>query len=285
MNQRITKYYKLMTKSKISKFFVQYLDFARTGRKIKVPIWKIIKAILYKLKTGIQWKHLPMRQFFGFVRYSWESVYYHFNKWSQTGMWEKCYLRLLAAHKSKLDLSVVNFDGTHTPAKRGGEAVAYQGRKKSKTSNMLILTDRQGVPVSWSDPIKGNHNDSFELKKIASKIFTKIEGAGIELKGLFLNADAGFDVKDFRRLCEEKEIFGNIAFNKRRSKKDSENDYLLDDELYKERFSVEQLNAWVDGFKSLCFRYETRSSNWMALHCLAFAIIFIRKFDDFASSF
>lgn len=107
-NQRITKYYKLMTKSKISNFFVQYLELARTGRKISVPLWRIIKAILYKLKTGIQWKHLPIRQFFGFTKYSWESVYYHFNKWSQTGVWEQCYKRLISYNKSKLKTRYVS---------------------------------------------------------------------------------------------------------------------------------------------------------------------------------
>lgn len=107
-NQRITKYYKLMTKSKISNFFVQYLELARTGRKISVPLWRIIKAILYKLKTGIQWKHLPIRQFFGFTKYSWESVYYHFNKWSQTGVWEQCYKRLISDNKSKLKTRYVS---------------------------------------------------------------------------------------------------------------------------------------------------------------------------------
>ena len=274
-----------MVKSKISKFFVQYLIKARTGRKISVPLWRIVKAILYKLKTGIQWQHLPMRQFFGFTRYSWQSVYYHFNKWSQTGIWENCYLRLIADNKSKLDMSVVNLDGTHTPAKRGGEAVGYQGRKKSKTSNMLILTDKQGVPIGWSKPISGDHHDSFELRKTTSEIFTQIENNGIRLEGLFLNADAGFDVKDFRLLCEQKEITANIDFNKRRNKTLKNDDYLLDNEMYRERFSVEQLNAWVDGFKSLCFRYETKSSNWMALHCLAFSLIFIRKFDDLTFSF
>lgn len=274
-----------MSKSKITKFFVQYLELAKTGRKISVPLWRIVKAILYKLKTGIQWKHLPMRQFFGFTRYSWQSVYYHFNKWSQTGIWEKCYRKLIADYRSKLDMSLINLDGTHTPAKRGGDAVGYQGRKKCKTSNMLILTDKQGVPVGWSQPISGEHHDSFDLRKIASEIFDSIEQNGIRLDGLFLNADAGFDVKDFRRLCDEKDIIHNIDLNKRRNKNQQNNDYMIDNELYKKRFSVEQLNAWVDGFKSLRFRYETKSSNWMALHCLAFAIIFIRKFEELTFSF
>ena len=274
-----------MTKSKISKFFVHYLPVAKTGRKLRIPIWKIVKAILYKLKTGIQWKYLPMRQFFGFHRYSWQSVYYHFNKWSQTGVWKDCYKNLIEDHKHNLDMSLVNLDGTHTPAKRGGESVGYQGRKKEKTSNMLILTDKQGVPIGWSDPISGEHHDSYKLKETAMEIFNQMEGMTLNLDGLFLNADAGFDVKEFRELCESKGIFHNIDFNKRRSKTDVDTDYLLDNELYKERFSVEQLNAWVDGFKTLRFRYETRSSNWMALHCLAFSIIFIRKFDDLTFCF
>ena len=84
---------------------------------------------------------------------------------------------------------------------------------------------------------------------------------------------------------QQKGLFDNIDINKRNNKNQNDNDYVVDSELYKERFSVEQLNAWVDGFKSLRIRYETKSSNWMALHCLAFAIIFIRKFEKFTFSF
>ncbi|MFT4565790.1 MAG: hypothetical protein ACI9FN_000743 [Saprospiraceae bacterium] len=123
------------------------------------------------------------------------------------------------------------------------------------------------------------------MKEKASDIFKQMEAMDLNLDGLFLNADAGFDVKDFRELCESKNIFHNIDFNKRRSKSEADTAYMLDNELYKERFSVEKLNAWVDGFKTLRVRYETRSSNWMALHCLAFAIIVIRKFEDLTFSF
>jgi len=34
--------------------------------------------------------------------------------------------------------------GSHTLAKRGGEALAYQGRKAAKTTNLLFLADNQG---------------------------------------------------------------------------------------------------------------------------------------------
>ena len=69
-----------MTKAKINEYFAHYLPKHERGRKIKVERWRIVKAILYKLKTGIQWSNLPMREVFGFTRYSWESVYYHINR-------------------------------------------------------------------------------------------------------------------------------------------------------------------------------------------------------------
>lgn len=144
-----------------------------TGRKVKVPMWKIVRAILYKLKMGIQWKHITMKEFFGNCKYSWESVYYHFNKWSKQGDWEKGYLNLLSGNRSKLDMSVVNLDGTHTPAKRGGQAVGYQGRKKQKTTNLLFLCDKQGVPLSWSQSIGGEHMTLLSLEKKQSKCLIK----------------------------------------------------------------------------------------------------------------
>jgi hypothetical protein len=61
-------------------------------------------------------------------------------------MWEA----LLEINKAQLDMSSVQLDGSHTPAWRGGEQVTYQGRKKRKTTNMLFLTDSQGIPLACS---------------------------------------------------------------------------------------------------------------------------------------
>jgi len=271
-----------MTKAKINEYFVQYLPKEGRGRNIRVPRWRVVKAILYKLKTGIQWCNLPMREFFGFTRYSWESVYYHFNRWCKLDYWSAMYSQLLWDKKQYLDMSSINLDGSHTPAKRGGEQVGYQGRKRSKTTNMLILTDNRGVPVGWSKPISGEHNDSFDLVEKASDIFNEMEQIGFSCDGLFLNADAGFDSTDFRNLCFTKDIIDNIDKNKRRGiKEENVNTYPFDKQLYDCRFVVEQLNAWVDGFKTLRIRYETSSNNWMQLHCIAFAVIFLRKYKFF----
>ena len=233
----------------------------------------MVEAILYRLKTGCQWRQLPLKQFFR-VKYRWQSVYYHFQKWCKDGSFEKVWQLLLNNYRHLLDLSSIQLDGTHTPTKRGGEAVAYQGRKKSKTSNMLILTDNQGMPLACSDPIAGNHNDAFELVPVFGKMLDKLQLSMIPVDGLFLNADAGFDTEDFRTYCFQKEIIGNIDQNKRNG---SGYDHLFDDLLYKYRFVVERTNAWLDAFKSILIRFETNSKHWKALNLLAFTVILLRK--------
>lgn len=66
---------------------------------------------------------------------------------------------------------------------------------------MLILTDSRGALLTCSDPVEGNHNDAFGLVPTVEKMVDNIQPCGIATDRLFLNTDAGFDVKDFRDYC------------------------------------------------------------------------------------
>lgn len=264
-----------LPKEFIKQNFVIHLSRKKLGRKMKSMLWRIVKTIIYRLKSGCQWRELPIKSFFGKISYTWQSVYYHFNKWSKDGSWKKMWTKNLTAKKSKLDMSSIQLDGSHTPAKRGGEAVGYQKRKSSKTTNSLFLTDKSGIPLALSEPVSGNHHDLFEIKKSFQKILQDLKDAAINSNGLFMNADAGFDSIAFREICRGADIIANIDFNKRNSK-NTDNQALLDDLLYKERFSVERTNAWIDAFKALLVRFETKTKNWMSLHYIAFTLIILR---------
>ncbi len=216
-----------------------------------------------------------MKQFFR-EKYTWQSVYYHFQKWSKDNSWEKMWYIILEKHRNILDISSIQLDGTHTPTKRGGQAVAYQGRKKSKTSNMLIFTDAQGMPLSCSEAIAGNHNDAYDLENNIEKMLRLLQQAKINTEGLFLNADAGFDTSSFRRFCYKNDIFDNIDMNKRNGYY-KESYTVFDELLYKTRFVVERTNAWLDAFKAILVRFETNKTHWKALNLLAFCVILLRK--------
>ena len=155
-----------LTEDTIIQEILPHLPIHTHGRKLPMSKWVgIIQLIFYRLKTGCQWRELPMKQFLDDT-YSWKSVFHHFNRWSRLGVWQSVWEHLLANNPRMLDLSSAQLDGTHTPSKRGGQAVGYQGRKSSKTSNMLYISDRNGVLLAASKPEKGNHHDSVVFQKL-----------------------------------------------------------------------------------------------------------------------
>lgn len=228
--------YSVLDKDTIEMEIVPYLPLPKRGFLPTIPLVEIVNAILYKLKTGVQWHQLPTGIFFSEKSLSWESVYYHYRKWCKNGIWKSCWTGMLDRHRSELDLSSVDLDGSHTPAVRGGEEVAYQGRKKRKTTNALYLSARQGLPIAMSEPLAGNHNDLYNIEAQFEIITVTLEQANIAVEGLFLNADAGVDSKEFRDSCEKKEINANVCFNKRNGA--SHRDEYFDQKLYNERYSI-----------------------------------------------
>jgi transposase len=210
------------------------------------------------------------------VTLSWQSVYHHYRKWCLSGTWLDCWTNLLQRHRGELDLSSVDLDGSHTPAIRGGQDVEYQGRKKRRTTNALYLTDRQGLPLAMSEPVAGNHNDLYNIEVQFEVVTATLDKAGIPVEGLFLNADAGFDSREFRESCAKRDINANICFNKRNGSTDRDDHF--DQKLYDQRYAIERTNAWMDSFRSLLNRFDTTTQSWKGFNYLAFIVIALKKF-------
>ena len=269
----------ILNKDMIQHWILPHLTLGKRGFDSKVPLEEIVESILYKLKTGCQWRHLPIKQFFEAKPLTWQGVYYHFNRWSKLGCWRKVWVHLLAQHHRYLDLSSAQLDGSHTPAKNGGAAVGYQDRKAAKTTNSLFLADNQGLMLTMATPQEGNHHDLFEIQTLFNQLSQLLHEAGIDLKGVFLNADPGFDSQSLRKVCEQKQMQANIKPNPRKSLKEKDNCPYFDEELYKRRGVIERANAWLDSFKALLVRFETLVVTWVAMHLLAFVVLFIRKIN------
>jgi transposase len=273
----------ILSKSTIEKWILPHLTVGERGFETTVPLIEIVECILHRLKTGCQWRELPTKQFFTTKTLVWESVYYYFNKWSKSGCWQKIWSNILNKNLKHLDLSSVEFDGSHTPAKNGGDAVGYQGRKSCNTTNALFISDNQGVILGMSTPQEGHHHDLFEIQTLFKEICEPLKKAGINLNGLFLNADPGFDSENFRKACECENIIANVKTNPRNDSQEQRIEpyqngtHIFDEELYKDRSVIAHSNAWIDGFKALLVRFEFSVKNWMSLHFIAFSVIFLRK--------
>ncbi len=268
--------YQVLSKDTIEMEIIPYIPTAKRGFPPRVPLVEIINCILYKLKTGVQWHFLPVESLFSGKGLHYKTVFGHYRNWCEQGIWKDCWIQLLSKYKSEVDLSSGDLDGSHTTALRGGEQVGYQARKKRKTTNTLYLTDPQGLPLAMTEPVSGNHNDLYQIEVQFEEITATLEQADIAVDGLFLNADAGFDCEGFRSTCDAKGIIPNVAHNKRNGNAD--NDHLLDEKLYQERYSIERTNAWMDSFRSILNRFDTTVSSWKGFNFLAFIVIGIKKF-------
>jgi hypothetical protein len=77
--------------------------------------------------------------------------------------------------------------------------------------------------LAMSTPQEGQHTerecsvDLFGIQELFEEICLLLKEAGINLKGLFLNADPGFDSVDFHKACQKEEIVANVKPNPRNS--------------------------------------------------------------------
>ena len=139
-----------MGKDTINNWIIPFLSVGKRGFKSNFDLASIFLLILKRLKTGVQWKELPIEVYFEKGEISWQNVYYYFNKWSKDG--------------------------------------------------------------SFQHPRNGEQPDVY-----------------------------------------------------------------FDEELYKNRFKIEQANGWLDGYKGLIMRYEYLDVTWIGMLLLGFISKFLKK--------
>ena len=142
-------------KDTINKWIISFLSVGKRGFKSNFDLASIFLLILKRLKTGVQWRELPIESYFEKGEISWQNVYYYFNKWSKDGSFQR-----------------------------------------------------------------------------------------------------------------------NIKPNPRNGKQP---DVYFDEELYKNRFKIEQANGWLDGYKGLIMRYEYLDVTWIGMLLLGFISKFLKK--------
>jgi hypothetical protein len=171
----------------------------------------------------------------------------------------------------------LNLDGSHAIAKKGGESVAYQGRKKAKTSNILPISDGHGFVLASTGIVAGNHTDTFNLKPNLQQAFKDLKRLGLPIAGTYFNADMAFDTKDARKTCFNYGLIPNTPENKRRRKTPKRGrKRLFNAEIYQHRYTCERSFAWIDKFRAVLIRFDRKDAHFLGSHHIVFAMINLR---------
>ena len=249
----------------------------KRGFSSRFEMTDIFKCIVHKLKTGCQWSFLFIDIEGCKPSFSWQTVYYYYRRWSQEGVFKQMFETYLEIQKDKLDTEKLNLDGTHSLVKRSAQSTAYQHRKRGRTSNILIMTDGNGIPITHGGIISGNHNDLFQIVPQYAQMIRSLKKCGISIENSIQNADKGFDSKKLRRAIHRRKMFANIVENKRnRQTKKRGKKRFFNQDIYDQRFVNERAFAWLDSFRTLLIRFDSLDSSWLNWHYLAFALILLK---------
>jgi hypothetical protein len=122
-----------LTEEQFDTHIKPHLSVAKRGYVSKKPLFQIFNLVLHVLHTGSQWEETPVpTDNDSKPLMSWQVPRYHFYKWSKDGSFERLFQAGVLKIHYELNLSILNFDGSHSAAKKGAKKSPIRGERRPK---------------------------------------------------------------------------------------------------------------------------------------------------------
>jgi putative transposase len=215
------------------------INFLNSNRKRKHNIREIFDAIFYLLKSGCQWRMLPLH----FP--PWNTVYYYYRQWKNNGLIEEIHealrnlIRKNAGRQESPSVACIDSRSVKT-TRSGGECRGVDGGKKIKGRKQHIVTDTLGLLL-----VVVVHPANVHDSKAAQEVLSRLRGRFNRLSKIF--ADGGYRGE---LVDNVKRIFGWVLDIVLRS--DHEKAFVV----LPKRWVVERTFSWFESYRRLSKDYE-----------------------------
>jgi len=208
-------------------------------RKRKYDLREIWNALNYIVKSGCQWRMLPLN----FAK--WQLVYYYYSKWSTLEIFDllleklRNKVRVKMGQNSEASLGIIDSQSVRWGNNRSLKS--FDGNKKVKGIKRHVIVDKNGFLIAVMVGVAHIHDS-----KAALLLMRILKGFLCSIK--IIIADGGYrgELAD-----EVKRIFG-YAIDVVMRKDDKSTDF----KPVSKRWVIERTFSWFDNDRRLCRNYE-----------------------------
>ena len=141
------------------------------------------------------------------------------------------------------------------------------------------MTDNNGYVLSPLPVAPVNETDMVLLPDGLKALKRLAKMVGLDLRGAYLNLDAGFDATHNRQCIFNAGMIPNIKENPRHRKCTKRGrKRLFNAALHALRTRVDRTFAWEDKFKRLLLRFECIQQRHFGMKLMAYTLINVREF-------
>lgn len=138
---------------------------SRTGHP-STPNNELLNGILFVLKTSCRWQDIPT----SICDHDYSTCWRRLNFWRKRGalklVWQ--HILILLDEQGELDLTLGSIDGSLVQSPKFKDGTGYSGKHHRTGTNISLLTDKQGLPLTNSTT-KGNRHDITSAERTVNK--------------------------------------------------------------------------------------------------------------------
>jgi len=239
------------------------------GGRPRLPDRTAFEAMIYVLRTGIQWNALPRELGAS------STVHDRFQEWEQKGFFKALWQAGLADYDEVegIQWEWQAVDGAMTKAPFGCGATGPNPTDRAKKgTKRSILTDGAGIPLAL---VVGGAN-CHDSKLLAATLDGIVIARPVVQEGhrQHLCLDAGYDSAWNHILVQARGYQAHI-----RSRKQEQREKVITPGFRARRWVVERTHSWINRSRRLLVRWEKKACNYLAfLHLACAQLVFTKVF-------